>query len=113
MENHTEPTARARRRRLGSLRAAAAVVGLLLVAWITAGFLRADAVARDYFAHAHGSATVANVQSDAMTPGVPPFWQVQIRGDVIEPGRSGPAYQSSMRLWVEPITGFVIVMGAG
>jgi len=90
-----------------------ALVGAFLGVWLIAGFLRADAVARDYFAHAHGGATVANVHSDAMTPGVPPFWQVQVRGDVIEPGRIGPAYQSSMRLWVEPITGFVVVMGAG
>ena len=113
MENRTEPTGRARRHRLRSLRAVAVIVGLLLVAWIVAGFLRADTVARDYFAHAHVGATVANVQSDGMTPGVPPFWQVQISGDVTEAGRAGPAYQSSMRLWVEPITGFVIVMGAG
>jgi hypothetical protein len=113
MENRAElPEGhrRSSRRWLGTV---AAVVGLLLVAWIVAGLLRADTVARDYFAHAHGDATVANVESDGMTPGVPPFWQVQIRGDVIESGRAGPAYQSSMRLWVEPITGFVIVMGSG
>lgn len=113
MENRTEPAAGHRRSSRRWLGAVAAVVGVLLAGWIVAGFLRADTVARDYFAHAHGSATVANVQSDGMTPGVPPFWQVQIRGDVTEAGRAGPAYQSSMRLWVEPITGFVIVMGAG
>lgn len=91
----------------------AALVSAFLGVWLIVGLLRAEAVARDYYAHAHGSATVANVQSDGMAPGFPPFWQVQIHGDVIEAGRTSPSYESSMRLWVEPITGFVIVMGAG
>ena len=89
------------------------VLAVILCVWLVAGNLRAEALARDYFAHAHGGASVANVEVDGVAPALPPFWQVEVRGDVIEPGRPGSAYESAMRLWVEPITGFVLAMGAG
>jgi hypothetical protein len=91
----------------------AAVLVVSLCVWLGAGNLRAEAVARDYFSHAHGGASVANVEVDGVTLALPPFWQVEIHGDVIEPGRTGSAYESAMRLWVEPVSGFVLAMGAG
>ena len=40
-------------------------------------------------------------------------WVVSIGGDVIEAGRTSPAYRSAMLIVVEPFTGSVIVFGAG
>jgi len=62
------------------------VLAVILCVWLVAGNLRAEALARDYFAHAHGGASVANVEVDGVAPALPPFWQVEVRGDVIEPG---------------------------
>jgi hypothetical protein len=93
-----------------------AVAGLLvaLAAWLVIGVLRAEPVARDYFAHAHGEgATVENVEVMTVTPVIPPFWAVNISGEVIEAGRTAPGYISAMWLWIEPITGWVLVFGAG
>jgi hypothetical protein len=50
---------------------------------------------------------------DAASPGLPPFWEVNISGDVIEAGATTPAYRSNMRLWIEPLSGFVLENGAG
>jgi len=49
----------------------------------------------------------------SLQPALPPFWGVEIHGSVIKPGASGPGYLSAMILWVEPVTGLVIVMGKG
>ena len=90
------------------------VLAVLLVAWLVMGVLRSEAVAVDYFAHAHGNgATVVNVEVEFEAPAIPPFWLVSISGDVIEAGRTSPVYRSAMLLVVEPFTGSVIVFGAG
>lgn len=91
----------------------AVILGVLAV-WLGLGSLRATTIARDDFARAHGAeATVVNVQVEGAGPAIPPFWSVAISGDVIEAGRTAPAYRSSMILWVEPITGSVLVIGSG
>jgi len=87
---------------------------LLIVAlWIVLGFTRASSVARDYYAGAQSiGARVVNVEAN-LQPAVPPFWGVEIHGEVIEAGKTAPGYISAMILWVEPLTGWVIVMGRG
>jgi len=101
-------------RRTSRLRVGAAVLGTILAAWLALGLLRAGGEARSYFANAHGiGATVVNVTVDSVAPAVPPFWVVSIGGDIIESGASRPAYRSVMLLWIEPLTGWVIVVGAG
>ena len=90
------------------------VLAVLLAIWLAAGLFRAETVARGYFATAHGEGvTVADVHIEGSGPAVPPFWSVTINGDVIEAGNTTPSYRSAMVLWVEPITGWVIVNGAG
>jgi hypothetical protein len=90
------------------------VLMVVLAVWLGLGSLRATTIARDAFAVAHGpGATVANVQIEGSGPAIPPFWSVTISGDVIEAGRTDPAYRSHMILWVEPITGSVFVGGSG
>jgi hypothetical protein len=90
------------------------VLAVLLAGWLVMGVLRSEAVARDYFAYAHGAgATVVNVGVQFQAPVIPPFWVVSISGDVIEAGRTSPVYRSAMLLVVEPFTGSVIVFGAG
>jgi hypothetical protein len=96
-----------------TLVAVALVVVLLFGGWLVAGTMRADGLARDYFLAHHRSSTVAHVTIDAESPSIPPFWSVQISGDVIEPGQSSVTYRSYMRLLVEPISGFVVSNGAG
>jgi hypothetical protein len=91
----------------------AVVLAVLFAGWLAAGDLRAESLARDYFAHAHGTGTVTNVTVDAVAPGLPPFWEVKISGDVTEAGATTPAYRSNMRLWIEPLSGFVLENGAG
>ena len=91
-----------------------AIVVAALVVWLAIGAIRAPSVARDYFAHAHGTeATVSNVELRGAIPLVPPFWGVSVDGDVREPQMTGPGYKSAMLLCIEPITGIVIVCGAG
>jgi len=46
-------------------------------------------------------------------PGHPSLRVVSISGDVIEAGRTSPAYRSAMLIVVEPFTGSVVVFGAG
>jgi hypothetical protein len=89
-------------------------VGLVLVAlWIVLGFTRAPSIARDFYAGVQGGdAQIVNVEAN-LQPAVPPLWGVEIHGEVIEAGKSGPSYISAMILWVEPLTGWVIVMGSG
>ncbi len=93
---------------------ALAFVGALLVAWVLVGMVRAESAARAWFAGAHGpGATVANVEVTGVAPGIPPFWQVTISGDVIEAGRTTASYRSYMNVWIEPITGFGFANGSG
>jgi hypothetical protein len=108
-----EPRPRARRRAARILVAAVVVLAVLFGSWLIAGNLRVASLARDYFEHSHGTGTVTNVTIDAMSPGVPPFWEVRISGDVIEAGATTPVYRLYMRLWVEPISGYIFVNGAG
>lgn len=90
------------------------VLLVVVAAWLVIGFLRAETVARDYFAHAHGAgSTVVDVQVLTVVPAIPPFWRVTITGGVIENEGTSPAYQSVMWLWVEPVTGWVLVAGTG
>ena len=112
----TEPVLQAtsKRRRRSGLARVLMILAVLLAGWLVIGVLRAGTVARDYFAHAHGTgATVVNVGVEIEAPDIPPFWVVSISGDVIEAGRTSPAYRSAMLLVVEPFTGSVIVFGAG
>ena len=93
---------------------AAAVVLALLCAWVLDGALRAEAAARAWFAGAHGpGATVENVEVTGVAPAIPPFWQVQISGDVVEAGRTTPSYRSYMSVWIEPLTGLGFASGSG
>ena len=105
---------KSKRRRRGTLKRGIVVIAAVLAAWLVLGLLRSEAVARDYFAQAHGAgSTVVNVGVEFEAPAIPPFWVVSIRGDVIEAGGTSPVYLSAMLLVVEPITGWVIVFGAG
>ena len=108
-----EPRPGPRRRAVRILIGAAVVLAVLFASWLFAGNLRAESLARDYFEHSHGTGTVTNVTIDAVSPGVPPFWEVRISGDVIEAGATTPVYRLYMRLWVEPISGYIFVNGAG
>lgn len=110
----TAAHARSERSQRSRLARAIGVIAVVLAAWLIIGFLRSGAVARDYFAKAHGAgATVVNVGVEFEAPATPPFWVVSIRGEVIEAGGTSPVYRSAMLLVVEPVTGWVIVFGAG
>ena len=85
----------------------------VLAIWLIGGLLRAESAGRAWFSQVHANETVTNVVAEGVTPALPPFWQVNISGDVTEAGRTEPSYLSVMVLWVEPITGFAIVMAAG
>ncbi|HEX7948910.1 MAG TPA: hypothetical protein VF494_01070 [Candidatus Limnocylindrales bacterium] len=100
------PPARLRRRpaRLAAL--VVAVVGL----WILLGLTRAPTVAHDYWASSHPGATEVSVDI-RLQPAVPPFWGVTVNGTYAE--SSGARVPSAMILWVEPFSGFVLVMGQG
>lgn len=109
----TRPTP-SRRSRGADVRVALAIVGLLLVAWVALGVFRSESVARSYFATAHGGgATVANVTIDSTGPAIPPFWSVSISGDVVQAGQTTPVYRSHLILWVEPLSGWVLVNAGG
>jgi hypothetical protein len=88
------------------------IFSVVLATWLLVGLLRADLVARDYFARIHDGQTVTNVETHLL-PAIPPFWSGSIDGDVIQPGQTSPVYRSHMNVWVEPITGWAILMGAG
>ena len=86
---------------------------VVLGGWLALGLLRTETVAREYYAGANGfGATLVNVEA-SLQPAIPPFWSVEIHGEVIEVGKTPPGYISAMILWVAPLTGWVIVMGAG
>ncbi len=90
------------------------VLVVVLAGRLVIGFLRAESVARDYFARSAGaSSTVVDVQVLTVAPAIPPFWAVNITGGVIEAGATGPPYTSAMWLWVEPVKGWVLVFGQG
>jgi hypothetical protein len=90
------------------------VVVVLGAGWVLVGALRAEAAARAWFAGAHGpGATVENVEVTGVAPAIPPFWQVQISGDVVEAGRTTPSYRSYMSVWIEPLTGLGFASGSG
>jgi hypothetical protein len=89
--------ATSKRRPRDALGRVLAVLAVLLAGWLVIGVLRAGTVARDFFAHAHGTgATVVNVGVEIEAPAIPPFWVVSISGDVIEAGRTSPGYRSAM-----------------
>jgi hypothetical protein len=97
-----------------ALARAAVVLVVVLAGWIVVGFLRAEAVARNYFAHAAGAGSkVVDVEVLTLAPAIPPFWAVNISGEVREAGAAGPGYTSAMWLWVEPVTGWILVLGQG
>jgi hypothetical protein len=99
---------------MNALARVAVVLVVVLAGWFVIGFLRADAVARDYFAHAAGPGSkVVHVEILTLAPAIPPFWAVNIRGEVREAGAAGSRYTSAMWLWVEPITGWVLILGQG
>jgi len=83
---------------------------VLVVLWVILGFVRAPAVARDYYLSKQGGAGVTDLEQ-VVFPALPPFWGVSIQGDVIT--NNGPPVPSVMLLWVEPFSGVVVPMGAG
>jgi hypothetical protein len=101
-----------RRRRAGRGRVVLAILAVLAL-WIALGFVRAPAVARDYWASRQGAgAQLLNVEVKLQLA-MPPFWGVEIHGNVVEAGQDPPGYTSAMVLWIEPLTGWVILVGAG
>ena len=101
-------------RRLPARRVVAGLVVGLVAVWIVAVLVRSEGVARDYFASTLGpGAAVTGVAVEGSGPAIPPFWSVTISGDVTEPGGTAPVYRSSMILWVEPVSGLVIVQASG
>jgi len=105
---HSTSSPTARRRVVQVL----AILGILVALWLVTGLVRADGVARDYFARIHDGQTVTNVEIQ-LSPAILPFWSASIDGDVTQPGQTNVVYQSHMNIWVEPITGWVILMSAG
>jgi hypothetical protein len=101
------------RRRGITGRQALARLLVVVAIWLVVGFIRAPMAARAWFVNAHGVDTIVNVSIDALGPAIPPFWFVNVGGDIIEPGATSPSYRSHMILIVEPIAGFVLVFGQG
>jgi hypothetical protein len=92
----------------------AVVLVIVLAGWLVIGFLRAEAIARNYFTHAAGAGSkVMEVEILTLAPAIPPFWAVNISGEVVEAGAAGPGYTSAMWLWVEPVTGWILILGQG
>lgn len=86
----------------------------IVVLWLGLGAIRAPAVARDYFTRVAGEgATVTSLNYGAVVPFPPPFWYVAIDGLVQQAGTTGPGYHGAELLLVEPISGWVLVLGAG
>ncbi len=94
----------------GQRRSLLLVMAAAVFVWIAAGLLRAPGIARDYLAAMERPKQVSGV-STGLGLAIPPFWSVQVRGTVTE--SSGASYRSAMILWVEPVTGFVLTVGAG
>lgn len=89
-------------------------VAVVALVWVLGGVLRAGPAARDWFVGQQGgSAHVRNVTVDGVLPAVPPFWNVSISGDVVQPGNTSPSYRSYMVVWIEPFTGWVFLLASG
>lgn len=87
------------------------LVAVVLVAlWVILGYVRAGALARDYFDAREAGKTVADVQVEVFPESLL-SWSVTVRAQVTEAG--GARYDSSMILSVEPITGSVTLKAAG
>lgn len=82
----------------------------LLVLWLAAGFLRASSVAVDYVVRTESPKGVSDLTT-TLAPGIPPFWVVTVRSTVRE--STGAHYASSEILWVEPLSGWVLVLARG
>lgn len=93
-----------------ALRRALLALLVILAIWVVLGFVRAPAVARDYYLSKQGGARVVDLE-ERVFPAVPPFWGVSIQGNVLT--SNGFPVPSVMLLWVEPLTGWVLPMGAG
>ena len=91
----------------------AIVVAMVAIVWVLGGVLRAGPAARDWFAQQQGGDSVINVTVDSVLPAVPPFWNVAISGDVVQPGSTSPSYRSYMVVWIEPFTGWAIRLASG
>jgi hypothetical protein len=90
-----------------------AVVGLLLIVvavWVVAGLVRAPVLAQDYVAHLERPKQLSD-GTTTLGPAIPPFWSVRVQATVTEP--NGTSYTATQLLWVEPISGLVLTMGAG
>lgn len=87
-----------------------AAILAIVVSWFALGSLRAPAVARDYLERTERPKQVSQVTT-ATFPGIPPFWIVRVDATVAE--STGTSYLSARTLLVEPVTGFVLSMGAG
>jgi hypothetical protein len=85
------------------------VLALVLI-WLVAGFSRAPSVASDYLVRTESPKRVSDVTT-SLVPGIPPFWVVTVSGTITE--ATGTHYSSSQILWVEPLTGWVIVFAQG
>jgi hypothetical protein len=78
----------------------------------------ATAIAREFFAGAHGSgATVSSVQvlsvAASTSAAGSPVWRVNIDGDVTEAGRTTVSYGSAMWLSIDAQTGAVAIEAQG
>jgi hypothetical protein len=102
----------AKGRRVSAKVAVALVAAATLGLWLVGGYLRAEALARDYVASLHGpGTTLSNVEVSAR-PALPISWSVTIAAEVHEGGSAAPTYRSHMVLLVEPITGTVVATAA-
>lgn len=86
------------------------IIALAVAGWVVAGFLRAPALARDYLEHLERPKQLSGVTM-TLGPAIPPFWSVHVEATVTEP--TGTSYTSARILWVEPISGLVLSLGAG
>lgn len=106
----------------------ALVIAIAVVVWLGASAQRSDdatidlaaatAIARHFLEEAHGSGTtVANVEIMSISLGSDSAgrraWKVNIGGDVIEAGRTSPAYSSYMWLDVDAESGAVTLVAQG
>jgi hypothetical protein len=87
------------------------LVVLYMIGWLLFGASRSESVARDYFAGIHAGQALSGEEA-SVGLAIPPFWSVTIQGEVHEAGAAF-GYVSTMILWVEPLTGWVLFMGAG
>lgn len=98
-----------RARRPGG-RLVGAIIALAVAGWVVAGLLRAPALARDYLERLERPKQLSGVTM-TLGPAIPPFWSVHIVAKVTE--ATGTSYSTAQILWVEPISGLVLSLGAG